>query len=61
MSFASDVKDEISRVQLDDNQTKARLSGIIQSLASLSISNKGLSLVLKSSNANVSKAVAKDL
>ena len=61
MSFASDVKNEISRVQLDDNQTKARLSGIIQSLASLSISNKGLSLVLKSSNANVSKAVAKDL
>ncbi|MGN1398444.1 MAG: DNA-binding protein WhiA [Erysipelotrichaceae bacterium] len=61
MSFASDVKDEISRVQLDDNQTRARLSGVIQALASLSISNKGLSLVLNSTNANVSKAVALDL
>ena len=40
MSFASDVKDEISRIELSDDLKKARLCGLLQSLASLTISSK---------------------
>ncbi len=72
MSFASNVKDEITRVkmldrntkeevELPDNLKKARLSGLLQSLASLNISNSGLSLVLKTANANVARCIALDL
>ena len=61
MSFASDVKDEISRIELSDDLKKARLCGLLQSLASLTISSNGVGLVLKSTNANVARRVGLDL
>ncbi len=61
MSFASDVKDEISRVELTDELKKARLCGLLQSLASLTISSNGVGLILKSTNANVARRVGLDL
>lgn len=72
MSFASEVKSEISRIkwldketdcekQLPDNLRKARLSGLLQSLASLNISNTGIALILKTTNADVARCIGLDL
>ncbi|MGI6509951.1 MAG: DNA-binding protein WhiA [Erysipelotrichaceae bacterium] len=61
MSFASRVKDEITRLQLDEDHKRGLLSGLLQSLASIGISNKGISLTLKTSNSNIAKRAAVDL
>ncbi|HQB32903.1 MAG TPA: hypothetical protein PLI19_06180 [Erysipelotrichaceae bacterium] len=61
MSFASRVKDEVTRLQLDTSSRKGLLSGLLQSLASIGISNSGISLTLKISNGQIAKRAALDL
>ncbi len=61
MSFASDVKDEITRLQLDEDPKRGLLSGLLQSLASIGISSSGIYLTLKISNGQIAKRAALDL
>ncbi|MGI6607963.1 MAG: DNA-binding protein WhiA [Erysipelotrichaceae bacterium] len=61
MSFAAKVKDEVSRLQLDEDPKRGLLSGLLQSLASIGISNDGVSLMLKISNSQIAKRAALDL
>ena len=61
MSFASRVKDEITRLQLTEGPKRGLLSGLLQSLASIGISNSGISLTLKISNGQIAKRAALDL
>ena len=61
MSFASRVKDEITRLQLEKDPKRGLLSGLLQSLASIGISNTGISLTLKISNGQIAKRAALDL
>lgn len=61
MSFASEVKEEVIRLDLNENQRKARLSAVIQLLASVSISSSGLSINFKTSSASLIKMVSMDI
>lgn len=61
MSFASRVKDEITRLQLTEGPKRGLLSGLLQSLASIGISNSGISLTFKISNGQIAKRAALDL
>lgn len=61
MSFASDVKEEVARLQLDEKTRKAQLCAIIKLLSSLKITSEGLSLTLKCKNAAVIRNVAQSL
>ena len=55
MSFASDVKEEIVRQDVDDNILKAELSAILKLTSTLGISSKGLSINVEIKNASVIK------
>jgi len=61
MSFSSDVKEEVARVELPDNCKKAQLSAILQLLASIGITSEGLNLTMNISNGIIAKRVAQDL
>ncbi|MCR5066880.1 MAG: DNA-binding protein WhiA [Erysipelotrichaceae bacterium] len=61
MSFTSDVKDELAAIELSDSSKRAQLSALFQLLASLSISNRGLSLNITCTNAKVIKRIAMDV
>jgi DNA-binding protein WhiA len=61
MSFASDVKDEVSRIELEPKIRNARLSALIQFLAAIDLTSNGMVLRVKTTNANVAKTVAKDI
>ena len=61
MSFASEVKDEVSRIDLPPKVKTARLAALVQLLASVELSSSGLKLSIKTGNANVARAVTRDL
>ncbi len=61
MSFASKVKDEITRLELEKDPKRGLLSGLLQSLASIGISNDGIYLTLKIANSQIAKRAALDL
>lgn len=61
MSFSSDVKEEVARVELPDNCKKAQLSAILQLLASIGITSDGLNLTMNISNGIIAKRIAQDL
>ncbi len=58
MSFASEVKEEVARIEVEDRVKKAQLSAIVKLLSSLNLSNTGLSLSLKTKNAVVIKTIS---
>ncbi|MBQ6487922.1 MAG: DNA-binding protein WhiA [Solobacterium sp.] len=57
MSYTSDIKTEISLKQLSNDETRAQLSALVLMLSSISITSDGMSLVIRTSNAPVSRAV----
>ncbi len=57
MSFASDVKQEVSLNEWSKDESRACLSALIHLTSSLSISSKGMALVCKTENASVSRTM----
>ena len=58
MSFASDVKEEVARLEINDEAKKAELSAILKLLSVISISNRGISLKIRSKNAVIIKMIS---
>ena len=56
-SFAKEVKEEILMNERTDPQFKAELSGLLQFLSTISISNRGLTIVIRTENAKISRFV----
>ena len=61
MSFTSDVKEELSRIELSDNTKRAQLSALLQILASINISSDGMKLTITTTNGAVIRRIATDL
>lgn len=57
MSFTTEVKAEIAQNELTDSQMRAQLSAMIQMCSTLSFTNRGMHIVVKSENANTAKRV----
>ena len=57
MSFTTEVKAEIAQNELNDSQQRAQLSAMIQMCSTLSFTNRGMHIVVKSENANTAKRV----
>ncbi|MCI6272091.1 MAG: DNA-binding protein WhiA [Erysipelotrichaceae bacterium] len=57
MSFTSDVKHEISQLDLKECCKKAELSALIKLCSTLNITNSGLNLLIKSENATIAKRI----
>ena len=57
MSFSTEIKQEIAANELKDCCKVAQLSALIQLCSSITISNRGLSLQIKSENATVAKRI----
>lgn len=61
MSFASNVKEEITRLEVDDNVRKAELSALLKLTSTLGLSSKGMHLTVAIKNAAVIRFVAQSL
>ncbi len=59
MSFTVEVKQEVAQNELRDCCKRAELSALIQFCSTLSISNKGMSLIIKTENATTAKRTLK--
>ncbi|MEF9961260.1 MAG: DNA-binding protein WhiA [Erysipelotrichaceae bacterium] len=59
MSFTSEVKSEISLNDLHPCCVKAQLAALIQMCSTLSFTNRGMHIVIKSENANTAKRIWK--
>lgn len=59
MSFTSDVKQEISLKLAEGDEARAELSALIQMTSSLSISSRGMTLVVQTENAAVSRVIVR--
>ena len=57
MSFTSDVKHEISQLDLKECCKKAELSALIKLCSTLNITSSGLNLLIKSENATIAKRI----
>lgn len=57
MSFAGDIKSEISLHEMQDAEAEAELSALIQMTSSLSISSRGLTLLCTTENASVARVI----
>lgn len=57
MSFTSEVKKEASLLKLEGDDARAQLSALVQMTSSISISSRGMSLIVTTGNASVSRAV----
>ena len=58
MSFASEVKDEVARLEISDDAKKAELSAILKLLSVISISSRGLGLKIKTKNAVIVRMIS---
>ena len=61
MSFASEVKEEVTRLELDDRTKKGELSALIKMLSTLSFSGGQIHAKISSKNATVIKLVSQHL
>ncbi|MEA4875876.1 DNA-binding protein WhiA [Anaerorhabdus sp.] len=61
MSFTTEVKQEVGQNELKDCCRRAELSALVQLCSTLSISNKGLTLLIKTENATTAKCIWKSL
>ncbi len=57
MSFAQEVKQEVAQKIMSGNDARAELSALIQLCSSLSLSSRGMSLVVNSENAAVTRRI----
>ena len=55
MSFAAEVKQEVAQKIMEGNDIRAELSALIQMTSSLSLSNRGMTLLVSLENAAVSR------
>ena len=53
MSFAAEVKQEVAQKIMEGNDIRAELSALIQMTSSLSLSNRGMTLLVSLENAAV--------
>ncbi len=60
MSFASEVKEEVARLELDDKSRKAELSALVKLLSSVSFTSSGMKLTLRTKNAVVIRMISQD-
>ena len=58
MSFASDVKQEVARLEINDEAKRAELSAILKLLSVINISSRGISLKIRSKNAVIIKMIS---
>ncbi len=61
MSFASEVKEEVARLEVDSATRRGRLSAVMKMLSSLSLTSSGLGLTIRCKNAVIIKMIAQDL
>lgn len=59
MSFTLEVKQEIAQNELKDCCKRAELSALIQFCSTLSISNRGMGLIIQTENATTAKRILK--
>ena len=57
MSFAAEVKQEVAQKIMEGNDIRAELSALIQMTSSLSLSNRGMTLLVSLENAAVSRTI----
>ena len=57
MSFASEVKEEVARQEINSDAKKAELSAILKLLSVMNISSRGLSLRVRSKNAVIIRMI----
>lgn len=57
MSFASEIKQEVSLKVMKGNDARAELSALVQLSSSISLSAIGMTLVFQSENANVARRI----
>ena len=58
MSFASEVKEEVARQEINNDAKKAELSAILKLLSVMNISSRGLSLRVRSKNAVIIRMIS---
>lgn len=61
MSFASEVKEEVARLEVDDAARRGQLSAVIKLLSTLSFTSSGMRLAIRCKNAVIIRMVAQDL
>lgn len=61
MSFASEVKEEVARLEVDDATKKGQLSAILKLLSTLNFSSNGMFLSVRCKNAAIIKMISQDL
>ena len=57
MSFTGSIKQEIASIEVDDCCKKAQLCALLQLTSSLTISNKGMQLLIRSENPTCEKRI----
>lgn len=57
MTFSSEVKKELSQIEVSGEQAKMELSALIRILGSLSLSHKGLSLIMQTQSSVVARRI----
>jgi len=61
MSFASQVKEEVARLEINDDGKRAELSAILKLLSTLNISSRGMSLRIRSKNSVIIKMISQHI
>ena len=61
MSFASNVKEEITRLEVEDNVRKAQLSALLKLTSTLGLSSKGLHVTASAKNAAVIRYISQSI
>ena len=57
MSFSSDVKTEVAQKIMEGNDARAELAALIQMTSSLSLSSRGMTLLVTVENAAVARTI----
>ena len=58
MSFASQVKEEVARLEVNDDAKRAELSAILKLLSTLNISSRGMSLRVRNKNSVIIRMIS---
>ena len=61
MSFASNVKEEITRLEVEDNVRKAQLSALLKLTSTLGLTSRGLHLTVATKNAAVIRYISQSV
>jgi len=61
MSYASDVKEEIARIELSDDSKRAQLSALVQCLGTFGFSSGVMNIKVRCANAVIIKRICSDI